>query len=323
MGVIAALAKGGFPVEATRVFAHALPKREAVWWACMCAGHTAPAEPAAADTKARELAEIWVRQQTDEIRRAAMDEAKKAGFQSPEAWAAVAAFWSAGSLAPQPRRRWRRQPILPGSPSPGQWRWPRSAARLAARSSGLRCFCSRHMISPTAVLAGYRWRQHDPYPQRVALSGRGAPETKRVTGGEFRIGRAADNDWVMPDAERTLSKKHCVVAFRNGGWAIADTSTNGTFLNRDQDPIGQGQIRGLQNGDRIRFGAYEIEVRIEQEQGSGAGYGSGFGGKTASPFDDPFGDDVFAPKPPPQDNFTNAAFGNDPLFGAARHPADP
>ena len=100
MSIISALANGGFPIEATRVFAHALPKREAVWWACMCAAHTTPAEPGAADTKARELAEIWVRQQTDEIRRAAMEEARRAGFQSPEAWAAVAAFWSAGSLAP-------------------------------------------------------------------------------------------------------------------------------------------------------------------------------------------------------------------------------
>jgi hypothetical protein len=33
----------GFLVEAARLVAHALPKREAVWWACMCAAHTAPA----------------------------------------------------------------------------------------------------------------------------------------------------------------------------------------------------------------------------------------------------------------------------------------
>jgi hypothetical protein len=99
-GVIAVLVRGGFQVEAARVFAHALPKREAVWWACMCAAHTAPAGLAEADVKAREIAELWVRNQTDALRRAAMDEAKKAGFQSPEAWAGVAAFWSGDSLAP-------------------------------------------------------------------------------------------------------------------------------------------------------------------------------------------------------------------------------
>lgn len=140
------------------------------------------------------------------------------------------------------------------------------------------------------------------------------PETKQISGGEFRIGRGPDNDWIMPDPERLLSKRHCVIAFRNGGWAIADISTNGTFLNRDLDPIGNGQIRDLRDGDRIRFGAYEIEARIADAQGFGAS-ASGFG-RGGSPFDDPFGGDVFAPKPPPAGNFTSAAFGpDDPLFG--------
>jgi type VI secretion system protein ImpI len=139
------------------------------------------------------------------------------------------------------------------------------------------------------------------------------PETKQVSGGEFRIGRGQDNDWIMPDPDRMLSKKHCVIAFRNGGWAIADTSTNGTFLNRDSEPLGAGQVRNLADGDRIRFGAYEIEVRIAQEQG----FGGGFGGKSASPFDDPFGDDVFAPKQAPRETFSASAFGSEPLFGSA------
>jgi type VI secretion system protein ImpI/type VI secretion system protein len=81
------------------------------------------------------------------------------------------------------------------------------------------------------------------------------PETKRVSGGEFKIGRGPDNDWIMPDPDKMLSKRHCVIAFRNGGWALADTSTNGTFLNREADPVGPGQIRELSDGDRIRFGA--------------------------------------------------------------------
>jgi type VI secretion system protein ImpI/type VI secretion system protein len=142
------------------------------------------------------------------------------------------------------------------------------------------------------------------------------PETRRITGGEFRIGRGQDNDWIMPDPDRMLSKRHCVVAFRNGGWAIADTSTNGTFLNREAEPLGAGQIRSLADGDRIRFGAYEIEVRIEQEQSFAAPPRSGgYGIPAASPFDDPFGDDVFAPRQTPPETFTSSAFGNDPLFG--------
>jgi type VI secretion system protein ImpI/type VI secretion system protein len=138
------------------------------------------------------------------------------------------------------------------------------------------------------------------------------PETRRIAGGELRIGRGPDNDWVMPDPDRTLSKRHCVVAFRNGGWALADTSTNGTFVNRESEPVGSGQIRVLNDGDRLRFGAYELEVRIAPTAGLPAARG---GPAARSPFDDPFGDDVFATPPPASNSFTTSAFGNDPLFG--------
>src|SRR4051794_39301735 len=82
---IARLEGAGLAVEAIRVLAHALPKREAVWWACMCAGTTAPPDLAEPDRLARETAELWVRQQKEEIRRAAMKHAETAGFQTPEA----------------------------------------------------------------------------------------------------------------------------------------------------------------------------------------------------------------------------------------------
>ena len=95
------LEASGFLVEAARMVAHALPKREAVWWACMCAMHTAPADLGENDRLARELAENWVRQQNDKLRREAMAKAEAADFGTPEAWAAVAAFWSGDSMAPE------------------------------------------------------------------------------------------------------------------------------------------------------------------------------------------------------------------------------
>lgn len=95
------LEAGGFLVEATRLVAHALPKREAVWWACMCAFHTAPPDLPETDRLARETAENWVRQQTDKLRREAMGKAEAGDFATPEAWAAVAAFWSGDSMAPE------------------------------------------------------------------------------------------------------------------------------------------------------------------------------------------------------------------------------
>ena len=94
------LAASGFEAEAARLAAHALRRREAVWWACQCALHTAPPDLSPAHRAAREAAEEWVRKQTDELRRRAMAQAQAGSFATPEAWAAVAAFWSGGSMAP-------------------------------------------------------------------------------------------------------------------------------------------------------------------------------------------------------------------------------
>src|ERR1041384_5389156 len=42
---LARLEQAGLLVEATRLIAHALPAREAVWWACACSRHTAAPGP--------------------------------------------------------------------------------------------------------------------------------------------------------------------------------------------------------------------------------------------------------------------------------------
>lgn len=96
-----------------------------------------------------------------------------------------------------------------------------------------------------------------------------APGTRQIAGGEFTIGRGPESDWVLPDPERHLSKRHCILAFRSGRWQLADVSTNGTYLNRDAEPIGRGGVRDLENGDRLRLGEYEIEVRIEDVDAHG------------------------------------------------------
>ncbi|MGC9271084.1 type VI secretion system-associated FHA domain protein TagH [Acidiphilium sp.] len=129
------------------------------------------------------------------------------------------------------------------------------------------------------------------------------PETRRLEGGEFRIGRGPDNDWVLTDAERVLSKRHCVIAWRGGTWQIADTSTNGTYINRDTAPLGAGAIHTLADGDRIRLGAYEIEARLQPVPGFAPTrrYESGA--------DDPFAHPSAASGPPPPTGSDNW-FGN-------------
>jgi hypothetical protein len=95
------LEAAGFGPEAARLTAHALPKREAVWWACMCAAAVPDPALPTSDSAARLAAEAWVRQPGDDgLRRTAWDAAQATAFQSPEAWAAVGAFWSGTSMAP-------------------------------------------------------------------------------------------------------------------------------------------------------------------------------------------------------------------------------
>jgi type VI secretion system FHA domain protein len=88
------------------------------------------------------------------------------------------------------------------------------------------------------------------------------PEARQVHGGEFSLGRGGDNDWVLPDPDRELSKRHCMLQFQGGAWQVSDLSTNGTFVNWDTDPIGRERPRTMRDGDRLRLGRYEIEVRL-------------------------------------------------------------
>jgi hypothetical protein len=80
--------------QAVRLVAYALPAREAVWWACMCASYTAPGDLPENDRGAMDAAEAWVRRPSDETRSAAAARAEAADVKTPEVWAATAAAWS-------------------------------------------------------------------------------------------------------------------------------------------------------------------------------------------------------------------------------------
>ena len=82
-----------------------------------------------------------------------------------------------------------------------------------------------------------------------------------VTGG--RIGRAQDNDWVLPDPDRYVSSHHCKIVFKAGKWVLEDTSTNGVFINGSDMPTSVDGPYSLSTGDRIRLGEYEIAVTID------------------------------------------------------------
>lgn len=104
---ISALMAAGLFKDAVDLMAQALPKREAVWWACLAARSRIDAETPPQVVMALEAAEAWVYRPTEELRRAAMERAEATRFDHPGVWAAVGAFWSGGSIAPP------GQPVVP------------------------------------------------------------------------------------------------------------------------------------------------------------------------------------------------------------------
>lgn len=104
-----AVAIAGHFADAVKFLAHGLGRREAVWWACVCARLAMEPAPAPPVLQALTAAEAWCYQPVEERRRAAYAAGEAAQFEHPAALAALGAFLSGGSLAPP-----NVQPVPPG-----------------------------------------------------------------------------------------------------------------------------------------------------------------------------------------------------------------
>ncbi|HXR19904.1 MAG TPA: FHA domain-containing protein [Steroidobacteraceae bacterium] len=129
--------------------------------------------------------------------------------------------------------------------------------------------------------------------QRAPLGSRGSI-VFGVGGGS--IGRAHDNDWVLPDAERYLSAHHARVKFHDGTFYLFDTSTNGVFINDRIEALGRRAGYPLRNGDSLRLGDYQITVSIDSEASEAPEASAIFPVKPAAPGADraPGGNDLAA-----------------------------
>jgi type VI secretion system FHA domain protein len=113
------------------------------------------------------------------------------------------------------------------------------------------------------------------------------------------IGRAAGNDWILPDPSRVLSAHHATLYFEDGCFRLVDCSTNGVFVNDDAAPLGPARIAALRHGDRLQLGDYELSVAIAAERAPAALPAAG---TTAAPAIDPLqllGRADLAPVPAP------------------------
>ncbi len=86
--------------DAVHVLAHSMPKREAIWWACLCSRPESAAAAPPPAAAAQEAAEAWVIDPTDEKRRAAHAAAEPAGIGTPVGLTCEAVFFSGGSIGP-------------------------------------------------------------------------------------------------------------------------------------------------------------------------------------------------------------------------------
>lgn len=94
---IRALVEGEKYSDAVKVMTRALPPREAVWWACVCARKTAVLSEDTLETQAIEAAEAWVYDPSEKNRERAFNVVKDSDSRGAGTMCALAAAFSAGN----------------------------------------------------------------------------------------------------------------------------------------------------------------------------------------------------------------------------------
>jgi hypothetical protein len=100
--------------DALAALALMLPRRQAVWWACLGVRLLPDLARRPAEQVAVEVAEAWVQTQRAEECERALTASELCPLGSPATYAALAAWWCGPSLAPR-----GQQPVAPASFLPG------------------------------------------------------------------------------------------------------------------------------------------------------------------------------------------------------------
>ena len=82
--------------------------------------------------------------------------------------------------------------------------------------------------------------------------------SRTVDGDNLVIGRSAQADWVLPDADRVISKAHCRIERDSTGFSLIDMSVNGVAINGA--PLAHGMAQPLAHGDELTIGRAVIRV---------------------------------------------------------------
>ncbi|MCB2135302.1 MAG: type VI secretion system-associated FHA domain protein TagH [Rhodobacteraceae bacterium] len=98
----------------------------------------------------------------------------------------------------------------------------------------------------------------------------GNAEPVVMQGPSLTIGRGEENDLMLPDPDRLISKRHCSIEDSGGDIVVVDLSTNGTFLNYGKVALGKVPTP-LNDGDILTMGPYELLVEIKPDAATGRG----------------------------------------------------
>jgi hypothetical protein len=110
----ATLWENGLLADARRVLANALPPRRSLWWGLLCAWNLYRPSPTAEVDEVLQAVVRFVLQPTEVHRRAAAASARAVELNSLAACLANAAFFSAGSMAPEGLPCVEPQPFITG-----------------------------------------------------------------------------------------------------------------------------------------------------------------------------------------------------------------
>ena len=145
-------------------------------------------------------------------------------------------------------------------------------------------------------------------------------EERQLAEGTLTLGRGLENDWVISDPERTLSKFHCRIDSSGDGYVVTDQSTNGVFVNDSPQPIGRGRSQTLADGDVVTLGPVHLAVTIDDAQSAAAA--APLAALPAGAFDN----DIDAPLPsvsPGSGGAHPTAHGSLPFSGRPHSPDSP
>ncbi len=77
------------------------------------------------------------------------------------------------------------------------------------------------------------------------------------------IGRSKSADFVLPDPDRFLSRKHAEIIFKDNSCYLKDTSLSGSYIRNKKLQVHQNQVE-LEDGDFIEVGDYVLSVELER-----------------------------------------------------------